>query len=84
MEERNYSSSKLLSTYMKYQIKYPSKIPRGLPLLLGLLYLVLDGFRDAEVDEVSASDMIPGSVSKSVTLRPTARVLLLPEEEDEV
>ena len=47
-------------------------------------YLVLDGFRDAEVDEVSASDMIPGSGSKSVTLRPTVRVLLLPEEEDEV
>ena len=42
-------------------------------------YLVLDDLRGAEVDEVSASDIIPGSGSKSAALRLIARLALLDE-----
>ena len=45
------------------------------------VYLVLDDLRDAEVDEVSASDMIPRSGSKSDALRPTTRLQLPPEDD---
>ena len=49
----------------------------------GPVYLGLDDLLEAEVDEVSASDIIPGSCSKSAALRLTPRLLLLPEEEED-